>query len=232
MKKLEKKSKLSLLYIEDEPFIRKNAVEFLSDKFSKIFEASNGKEGLILYKDKKPDIIITDISMPLMGGLEFCRLLRKSDHQTPIIITTAYADKAYLLEAIELNLVKYLIKPIDEQSLIEALNICFLKLQDSTSNVIWLSDNHCYDIFNKTLLQKNEIIKLTKTESILLNILAKNINKVVSYEEIENLFLHTQDKFLTNNALKALIKNLRIKIDKNAIKNYSKIGYKLHVQDR
>lgn len=222
---MQKSRDFTLLYVEDEIFIRKNAIEYLSDQFLQIYQASDGKEALSIYHDKKPDIIITDIQMPKLDGLGLCKEIRKFDTSTPIIITTAFTQKDYLLQAIELNLVKYLIKPIDEDSLNEALGACFKKLQDKESNIARLTPKHYFDIFNQTLLAEDEFIKLAPLEVEFLTLLIHQKNRVVSYKEIENHIWNGEH--MSEDALKTLVKNLRKKISKNSIQNHSKLGYKI-----
>lgn len=225
MNKIEKKFNLSLLYVEDEPFILQNAVEFLSDNFVKIYEARDGEEALEIYLNKKPDIIITDIEMPKMGGLELCREIRKYDENTPIIITTAFADQDYLLKAIELNLVKYLIKPIQEELLHEALEICVSKLEHRAKSVERLTEVHYFDTFNKTLLHLDDFVKLTANEITFLTLLIEQKQRVVTYREIENYIW--DGEYMSEDAIKGLVKNLRKKISKEVIQNHSKLGYKI-----
>jgi len=98
---------LTLLYVEDDEIIRQNAVEYLSNYCQKVFWAKDGQEALLVYKDKKPNIIITDIEMPRLNGLEMAKRIRKKDKKTPIIIATAFTEKEYLLQAVELQLVKF-----------------------------------------------------------------------------------------------------------------------------
>ena len=218
---------LSLLYIEDEKFIRENAILFLEDQFKIIYEAKDGVEGFEIYNTQKPDIIITDISMPRMSGLELCEKIRTLDQKTPIIITTAHADTHYLLKAIELNLIKYLIKPIEEDQLLEAINICCEKLSLNNSNIVQLTLDFTFDTFNKTLFNKNILIKLTKSELLLLDILIKKIDHIVSYEEIEYFIWY--DKVMSSDALKSVVRSVRNKIDKSIIENFSKQGYKIKI---
>ncbi len=227
MKKIEKKFNLSLLYVEDEPFIRQNAVEFLEDQFVEIYEAEDGKEALALYYRENPDIIITDIEMPNIDGLELCRQIRKTDDNTPIIITTAFTDQDYLLQAIELNLVKYLMKPLQETLLNEALEQCVQKLATKHRSIERLTTLHYFDTFNQTLLYKNVFIKLTANEVAFLTLLLHQKHRVVTYQEIEN---HVWDgAYMSEDALKGLIKNLRKKISKEVIENHSKLGYKINL---
>ncbi len=226
MKKVIKNSSyLSLLYVEDEELIRKNAIEFLNDDFKNIYEAKDGIEALQIYKDKKPDIVITDIKMPNMSGLELCHVIRKENSQIPIIITTAFTDKEYLLEAIELNLVKYITKPLNEESLIQALNMCIEKLENKYNSIERLTIKHHFDTLNQTLLQDDDFVKLTLQEKELLTLLINQKNRVVSYKEIEN---HVwSGEYMSDDAIKGLVKNLRKKTSKQSIENHSKLGYKI-----
>ncbi len=221
---------LSLLYVEDEDFIRENAVLFLEDTFESIYEADNAFTALKLYHDKKPDIIITDISMPKMSGLALCEKIRKTDSKTPIIITTAHTKTEYLLKAVELQLVKYLVKPIDEEELIEALELCFEKLQEDDTNIIKLTKDHTYDSFNQVLFFQDEVIKLTPKEMLFFKLLLKNPDHVCSYTEIENYIFSEQG--MSEDALKTLVKNIRKKTEKSLIENHSKLGYKIALYAR
>jgi len=227
MKKISEKLNLSLLYVEDDKEIRQNAVEFLEDRFSKIYEAADGKEALDIFKLHTPEIIITDIQMPKLNGLELCQEIRKIDQTTPIIITTAFAEQEYLLKAVELNLVKYIIKPIDEDVLNEALQRCIQKLSTNDKSVVRLSDKHYFDTFNQTLLESKEFIKLTIKEVAFLTLLIEQKNRIVSYKEIEN---HVwEGEYMSEDALKALVRKLRQKISKDTIQNHSKLGYKIEL---
>lgn len=216
---------LSLLYVEDEDFIRENAVLFLEDTFENIYEADNAFKALEIYHDKQPDIIITDISMPKMSGLELCEKIRKLDSKTPIIITTAHTKTEYLLKAVELHLVKYLVKPIEEEALAEALELCFAKLKEDNSNIIPLNKAYKYDTFNQVLFHHDQIVKLTHQEMLFLKLLIKNPKHVYSYLEIENYIFSEQG--MSEDALKTLVKNVRKKTEKSLIENHSKLGYKI-----
>jgi DNA-binding response OmpR family regulator len=218
-------SNLTLLYVEDEDFIRENAVMFLEDNFKEIYEAENAFRGLEIYQEKNPDIIITDISMPKMSGLEMCERIRKADANVPIIITTAHTNTEYLLQAVELQLVKYLVKPIAEEQLIEALELCYEKLQDGGSNIINLGMGYTFDTFNLTLSLKGELIKLTQKERLFFKLLLKNPSHICSYQEIENYLF--DEEGMSSNALRSLVKNVRKKTHKDFIINHSKMGYKI-----
>jgi len=222
-----KKKKYSLLYIEDEPIVREMVIDYLEEFFSEIFIAIDGNEGLDLYHEMKPDMIITDIEMPNMNGLEFISLIRKFDELIPIIITTAYSDTKYLLHAVELNLVKFILKPIEESIILESLERCYAKIESKVSNIISLSSTCKYDTFNYTLVQNNEIISLTASQSKLLELLIRNRDRVVSYLEIENYIW--EYKGMSDAAIRSLVHDIRKIIHKDIILNISKIGYKINL---
>ncbi len=222
-------SKYSLLYIEDEIYIRTMVVEYLQRYFQTIYQASNGKEALRIYEEKKPDMIITDIEMPQMNGLEFASRIRQKDEQTLIVILTAHSKTEYLLKAIELNLVKYLIKPLDEEELLEALENSFKKIESKNPSVFRLTEHHYYDTYNHTLVYKDELIPLSSSQYQLLDILLDGKNRMVTYSEIEHS-IWTQ-KAMSSSALRSLVHNTRLMIDKNIIKNVSKIGYKIRLYE-
>ena len=208
---------IKILYVEDDEIARENGIEYLQNFFEQIYEASDAIKALQLYEKYQPDIIITDIQMPKLNGLEFVKRIRQKDKKTQIIIITAFCDKDYLLKAIELGLVKYLVKPVCEKEFEEALFLCVNSLQNNESNIIKLDENSYFDIFNKNLLINEEIIKLRTKEILFLELLIKNKNRYVSYEEIENYVW--SDSVMTKDALKTLVKNIKIKISKDLILN-------------
>ena len=216
---------LTILYIEDDDIIRRNALIYLKKRCKKVWGAKDGLEALGLYENFKPDIIISDIKMPHLNGLDMVAKIRQKDKKTPIILTTAFTDTTYLLKAVELQLIKYLVKPITSVKLLEALNLAYEHLNQDEIHIIHLGQDSTYDSLNKTLVINNTIIKLTKNERLLLEILAKNAKRVVPYKEIENYIWI--DKGMSIDTLRALVRLLRNKLQDITIKNISGIGYKL-----
>ena len=218
---------IKVLYVEDDEVARENGIEYLENFFGQIYEASDAIIALQLYEKYQPDIIITDIQMPKLNGLEFVKRIRQKDKKIQIIIITAFCDKDYLLSAIELGLVKYLVKPVREKEFEEALFLCVDSLENNQSNIIQLDSNTSFDIFNKNLVVNSEIVKLRTKELAFLELLLKNKNRYVSYSQIENFVW--DDGVMTKDALKTLVKNLKTKIPKNLIMNLTNSGYKIDV---
>jgi len=222
-----KKTKYTLLFIDDEVMIRRIATTVLKPYFFKIYEAKDGEEGLALYHQVQPDIIISDIEMPKMNGLELCQYIRKEDKHTPIIINTAYTTTKYLLEAVQLNLINYLTKPIKEEELFEALSLCFEHIELQNPSVININSTDSFDMLNHTLVRDNVIIPLTESQHKFLFLLIKNQGRIVSYEEIEQFIWF--DKVMSSDALRSLVRDVRKIVGKQAIANISKYGYRIHL---
>ena len=223
---MKKKAQYTLLYVEDEIPLRELVCSFLEEYFSEIYQADNGQIALDILKEKQIDIIMTDIEMPKMNGLDFCEKVRKEDRDTPIIIMTAYSEKEYLLKATELNLIKYLIKPIEEKALFQAIETCFERIEMKSPSIIDLGEGYVFDTFNHQLSQGKKLITLTVSQLLLLEILIKNRGRVVSYEQLEyTIYPHD---VISKNALRCLVRDIRIESYKGIIQNISKLGYKVN----
>lgn len=113
--------KTTLLYVEDDDSTREELEFFLQNKVNKLFVAKNGQEGLDTFEKNRPDLIITDIQMPIMNGIQMIKKIKEIDPNVPIVIITAFNDTDYLFEAIKLKVTNYLTKPLNLFSLSETL---------------------------------------------------------------------------------------------------------------
>lgn len=224
---MQRNKNIKVLYVEDDDITRENGIEYLENYFENIYEASDAINALKIFNQIDPHIIITDIQMPKLNGLEFIKRVREKNKKTQVIVLSAYSNKEYLFEAIELQLVKYLIKPIKEKQLQEAIETCIYSIENNNSNIIKLSDNYFFDTYNCSLKMDNQLIKLRAKEIDLLQLLLKNKNRYVTYEEIENYVW--QDSVMTKDALKTLIKNIKQKLPKDIISNLTGMGYKIEL---
>ncbi|MFT5662051.1 MAG: YesN/AraC family two-component response regulator [Sulfurimonas sp.] len=115
-------SSIRLLYVEDNEDTRRFTLELLSRFFKDISVAIHGKEGLELFKNESYDLILSDITMPIMDGLEMSAKIREIDKTVPIIILSAHNETHYTESASNINITEYLEKPLDISELINTLN--------------------------------------------------------------------------------------------------------------
>lgn len=119
-----------VLFIEDEKATRENYTMYLKMLFTEVYEAADGEKAYEIYKDKKPDIMIIDINIPKLNGLDLLRKIRQKDNDTKVIMLTAHTDKSLLFDAISLNISKYLVKPISRKDLKETLGLIIDELKN------------------------------------------------------------------------------------------------------
>ena len=138
---------MTILYVEDDKDVKEHIKVVLKDDVKELYIASNGEEGLELYSQKNPDIIITDINMPKMDGLSMLKQIRQIDHDIPVIVLTAYDDKKNILDAINTGSDGFLVKPIE-------LDILYDKLI------------HIAKILNKKSKKKQELYRLAHFDNL------------------------------------------------------------------
>lgn len=152
---------LRILCVEDEEPVRTRLVAILRRRVGTVYSAANGQEGLAIFSAHRPDIVLSDIHMPIMNGLDMARHIKSASPSTPIIIATAFSDVAYLLQAIDAGISKYVIKPIDMERLTDALCKCAEKLEAREAAAF--GDSSEPDI-------------LTRREAEILNLLARGFS--------------------------------------------------------
>jgi len=216
---------LKLLYVEDEEGIREYAMSYFNKIFLQTFEAKNASEALDIFTKEEPQIIITDIKMGNISGIDLIKKIREIDKNCQIIILSAFLDTKYLLDAIELNLVKYLSKPITHNKLYPVLLQCAQNISNLPSEKIFFNDSFYFDLSNKKLINDTKEIDLAKNELDLLELLSKNRSRTVTFIEIENIVWY--DSAMSSNALRVLVKKLRKKLPLDTLINVPKIGYKI-----
>lgn len=217
----------SILYVEDDDGIRAVNLRILTRMFKETYEARDGLEGYALYLEKKPDIVITDIKMPKMDGIELSKKIRQIDEKTKIIVTTAFSDESYLIDAVELKIERYIVKPLTKRNLLPALEKAISNID--LENKIYVSENFCYDYNTALFYYENKVIEMTKKELLFLTLLVKNRNKIVTYLQIEQEVWG--DEYMSLNSLRTTLGFLRKKIPFNCISNISNMGYKLKIDN-
>ncbi|SFV59835.1 diguanylate cyclase/phosphodiesterase (GGDEF & EAL domains) with PAS/PAC sensor(s) [hydrothermal vent metagenome] len=122
----------TLLYVEDDVEIQSAMKDLLENEVQALYQAYDAQEGLALFQEKKPDIVLADISMPQMDGLEMATRIKQIDKNQPIVMITAYDEKDMLLRAIDIGIDGYVVKPVDLEKLLGKLesisqNLCHKK---------------------------------------------------------------------------------------------------------
>ena len=217
--------KIRLLYAEDEHEVRSRTAAFLEGYFQEVIQTGDGEEALSIYETRSPDMILTDIKMPGLNGIELAEAVRQHDTAIPIIMLTAHSDKELLLEAVKLKLEDYLVKPFVKDDLLAALVKGAKTLPLFSDRTHRFNNGQSYVFSRKSIEYEGTATPLTRHESDLIELLICKAGEVVTYDEIESYVYHGQ--YMSPDAIKTLVKKLRKKLPESTIKNIVNIGYRL-----
>ena len=216
---------LSVLYVEDDPIVSSQTVKILEYFFHKVFYFNNAEEALELLKHEEIHLMITDIELPSISGLELCEIIRRDNQQLPIFITSMYNHKDMLITAIKLNLVDYLIKPVSISSITKTLHESLHRMYESGKFTVDISRDTRYFPMQGKLETAGNYIPLTQSEITLLNLLLQHKNQLFDRTVIE--YHLSADEPMSDAAYKNLLYRLRKKIGKDVIVSVSGMGIKL-----
>ncbi len=115
-----------MLYVEDDPVTRDIMAKIIRMRLPQVelLLAENGKMGLDLYREHTPEIVITDVSMPVMDGIEMATEIKAANPKSIIIVISAYSNTEYLLDSIEIGINHYVLKPIDFTKFFATIDKC------------------------------------------------------------------------------------------------------------
>ncbi len=224
---------MRILVVEDYEVLQKSLEKIFSSLFMEVHVASDGAEALSLYKEKRAkneryDIILSDIAMPHMNGVTLTKEIRALDKEQIILIFSAHQDSEYLLELINLEVRRFILKPISLHTLFDEILWVCKNLYDAKnlSQKISLRENIVYDKDVKELFIDGEAIKLTQHERLILELFLSKLNQTLSNEEIINhLYFYGIDIELSN--VRKIVYKLRKKLANDLIENIHSIGYKI-----
>ncbi|MAC85215.1 MAG: hypothetical protein CL624_13880 [Arcobacter sp.] len=221
LKKLLKE--LTVLYVTNKEDDFKKITSVLEVFFDKISYTNNQDDALDIYQKTFPNIVIVDINLTNSNGIELIKKIRKKNQTIPILVITKNKEISNLIEAIKLNLVDYLLKPIDINKLIFSLNQIAKIILNSGEITTTIKDNIKYHYVEKVVINDNKKESLTKTETRLIELLLINKDKIVSIQEIKRVIWGNKE--VSESAFKSLLNRLSKKIGKDTITNSFGIGY-------
>lgn len=229
------KKEITVLLVEDELTLAMIIKDTLEENGFSIHTAADGEEGLRLFFELRPDVLVADVMMPKMDGFEMVRRIRQMDKQTPVLFLTARSAINDVVEGFELGANDYLKKPFGMQELIIRIKAlmgkAFLFTEEKVANQRFEIGSYLFDPVTQTLLQAGATQALSHRESEILKRLCENRNQVVNTKDVL-LELWGDDSFFNSRSLHVFITKLRHKLSQDEqirIVNVRGIGYKLIV---
>jgi len=226
--------KIKVLLVEDEQTLAMIIKDTLEGQGFLIHTAADGEEGLRLFFDLHPDVLVADVMMPHMDGFEMVRRIRQTDRRTPVLFLTARSAVNDVVEGFELGANDYLKKPFGMQELIVRIKAlmgraCTYTPPAESEQILYEIGRYQLDTRRQLLLHEGTEQELSHREAGILRLLCQNRNCVVNMRDIL-LDLWGDDSFFNQRSLHVFITKLRHKLAKDdhiRIINVRGIGYKL-----
>ena len=213
---------LKILLVEDETNLASLLKSAIGDNFYSFTIAQNGKDGIDKFLKILPDIVITDIMMPKLNGLLMAKEIKKIDSSIPIIILSAFSEKEKLLNAIDVGISKYFIKPFDPDELLDYISLLSKNIQ---SKPVLLNEGFTFNRAKRSLYKDDKYIALSKREVVFMVLLLKNYSKITDSQTIKDELW--KDLEVSDLRLRSFIKRFRIKTSKELLHNIKGRGYQL-----
>lgn len=218
----------SILFAEDDTITRTQIGEILEMLFGKVYAASDGDEAYRMYEDESPDILMSDIKMPKKDGLSFIRRVRQNNYDIPIILMTSFAEQELLLNAANLSIDGYLVKPVELEKLTFAICKAIQRTHRNEGLVV-LGKNIFYNAATKELYHAGTVVTLGLKEQELLVLLINNRHRTVTKDEIGKILWPLDP--ICESAIKNIVLRLRKKLGIDIIISVRGIGYRLDTRE-
>jgi two-component system, OmpR family, response regulator MprA len=217
-----------LLVVDDDPDVRDSLRRALGYAGYEVMTAPNGADALNSLSRSPADLIILDVLMPMLGGLETCRALRERGNSVPVLVLTARDAVDDRVAGLEAGADDYLVKPFALRELLARVN-ALLRRAQSPRDVLGYADL-TLDLTSRTVTRDGTPVSLTKIEFTLLELLLRNAEQVLSYDVILDR-VWGYGEAPASNALQVFVGFLRRKLEEHGhrrlVHNVRGVGYVL-----
>ena len=199
-----------ILVVDDDTNICELLRLYLTKEGYQVTTANDGEEGLEKFNQLKPDMVLLDVMMPRMDGLEVCRRIRKLGN-TPVMMLTAKGETFDKVLGLELGADDYMVKPFDTKELLARITVQLRRTEQHGKNGVLSVGDLALDTETFSLTVQGQAVKLTRTEYAILKLLMENPRQVIAKSALlDRISMDTPD--CTQRSLKQHISNLRKKL--------------------
>jgi len=214
---------INILLLEDDPLFGETLVDLLEESSYEVSHFTNGQDALDATFERKFDIYLLDINVPLVDGISLLSELRSADDNTPTIFLTSDKDKAMLEKGFSSGCDDYLNKPFDSDELLFRIKAL---IKRSSSSIPTSIGDFTHNVIHKSISYKSNLLELSNKEYTLLVLLLKHQNENVPKELISDA-LWTSAESISDGAIRVYINRLKQILPEIKIENIRGIGYKL-----
>lgn len=218
---------MKVLFADDDAETADSMQSILKAYFAEVVLAQDGEEALQLYGDTRPDVVLLDIGMPRVNGLDVARRIRALDEDIPLAILSCLDGRDQLLPAISLGLVDYLLKPIHSSGLRALLQRCVDQLERRGRLRYVFDGGTIYYPAVERLQGPRGELTLSKNEKRFLNYMLARRGRLIESEQICRHLGENDCEELSIQGLRNLVHRLRLKVGREAIRSERDLGYRL-----
>jgi len=223
----------TLLFVEDDNSLRIQTAKIFSNLFKSVEMAENGKDALQMYKNhydatgKYYDIVVSDIEMPYIDGIELSKMILKINKDQKIVIMSAYDDKEYLLSLVEIGIECFMQKPLSTDHLLDTMHKVCVSFEDDTS--VCFGNGYYFNNFLKILFHNTDRVDISYNETMLLELLLNNKGKLFTADEIVEYIYDDSMQKDSQVSVTNLIERLSSKLPEGTIVNNLEVGCSLNL---
>ncbi len=216
---------MKILLLEDELMLQSSIVEYLETLGHKCFGFSNGLKAKFSLEEQSYDLMIFDINVPSLNGLELFEHIKQNDCHTPVIFISALIDIENITKAFHLGAADYIKKPFHLKELGLRVQKISKDINDKKRQHILLSENYSYSKVDNKLLFNNQVQILTKKQSDIVQCLCQNIGAIIDFEILREYVWNAD--LVTDATIRTEISRLRKVLKEDFIQNHKGLGYKI-----
>ena len=215
---------MKILIVEDEEMIREGISDYLTDSGYETLEAGDGEEALEQFSNHQVDLVLLDIQMPKLNGLEVLSEIRKSS-QVPVLMLTAFQDEEYKMSAFAALADGYLEKPFSLSLLKVRVDAIFKRYYDTGRMFIYRDTEVDFDSYRAKVAGQEVAVNAKELE--ILDYLVRNEGRALTRSQIIDAVWKVTDEVPFDRVIDVYIKELRKKLDLDCILTVRNVGYKL-----
>ena len=225
----------TVLVVEDDPAILRGLADNLRFEGYEVLTAADGETGYRMQREGKPDLILLDLMLPRMSGLELCRKLRGEGIQTPILMLTARGEESDRVLGLDLGADDYMAKPFSVRELMARVRALLRRSQPNADSAPELPDDLRFgeseiDFRSYEARRNGEPLEMTRKEFAILRYLASRTGDVVTRDELLNA-VWGYDTYPSSRTVDNHVAGLRAKLERDAsqpehIRTVHGVGYK------
>jgi DNA-binding response OmpR family regulator len=217
---------MKILIVEDDATLATGLTKALAHEGFAVDGAANGKDAIHYVAALSPDLVVLDLGLPDMDGVELLKLLRRKYATLPILILTARDKLDDKIGALDLGADDYLAKPFEMAELLARLRVLARRISTASSSVIQIGPV-ALDIAAHSLAVDGVEIPMKRREFMVIKALMENVGRIQTREMLENK-LYGYGEEVSSNAVEVHISNLRKKLPKDFIQNVRGVGYSIN----